>query len=153
MISQDTRLIDLTVAQLAEVIDQAVKESLQRNSAQKTELHLVYGIKGIVSGAPELVNITLSERKYTLEFAHGKGLITPPYEEVRGFEIAGKDRVFYPANAKLAGDKIVVDVPQEVTEAQSLRYSFSDCPLTSNVMSRFGFPLAPFRTDSWELVK
>ena len=113
----------------------------------------IYGIKGIVSGAPELVNITLSERKYTLEFAHGKGLMTPPYEEVRGFEIAGEDRVFYPAQAKLTGDKIVVDVPQEVTEAQSLRYSFYDCPLNSNVMSRFGFPLAPFRTDSWELVK
>lgn len=47
MISHDTRLIDLTVAQLAEVIDQAVKDSIQRNSAQKTELRLVYGIKGI----------------------------------------------------------------------------------------------------------
>ena len=113
----------------------------------------IYGIKGIVSGAPKLVKVTLSERKFTLEFTPGKGLMTPPYEEVRGFEIAGEDRVFYPAQAKLAGDKIVVDVPQEVTEAQSLRYSFYDCPLTSNVMSRFGFPLAPFRTDSWELVK
>ncbi len=113
----------------------------------------VYGLKGIESGAPELVKTTLSNRKYTLEFAHGKGLMTPPYEEVRGFEVAGEDKVFYPAKAKLVGDKIVVDVPEEVTEPHSLRYSFYDCPLTSNVMSRFGFPLAPFRTDSWELVK
>lgn len=47
MISQDTRLIDLTVAELAEVIDQAVKASIQRNTAPKNELQLVYGIKGI----------------------------------------------------------------------------------------------------------
>ena len=113
----------------------------------------VYGVKGIESGAPELLKTTLANRKYTLEFAHGKGLMTPPYEDVKGFEVAGEDKVFYPAKAKLAGDKIVVTLPDEVAEARSLRYSFSDCPTTSNVMSRFGFPLAPFRTDSWELTK
>ena len=113
----------------------------------------IYGVKGIVAGAPELVKTTLSKGKYILEFAHGKGLMTPPYEDARGFEVAGADKVFYPAKAKLVGDKIVVDVPQEVAEPHSLRYSFSDCPTTSNVSSRFGFPLAPFRTDDWELSK
>ena len=113
----------------------------------------IYGVKGIVAGAPELVKTTLSKGKYILEFAHGKGLMTPPYEDARGFEVAGADKVFYPAKAKLVGDKIVVDVPQEVAEPHSLRYSFSDCPTTSNVSSRFGFPLVPFRTDDWELSK
>ena len=133
-------------------IHPAAKKPVSRQLALLA-LDNVYGIKGIVSGAPELVKYTLVERKYTLEFAHGKGLMVPPYEDVKGFEVAGKDRVFYPANAKLVGDKIVVDVPQEVAEAHSLRYSFYDCPLTSNVSSSFGFPLAPFRTDSWELKK
>ena len=133
-------------------IHPAAKKPVSRQLALLA-LDNVYGIKGIVSGAPELVKYTLAERKYTLEFAHGKGLMVPPYEDVKGFEVAGKDRVFYPANAKLVGDKIVVDVPQEVAEAHSLRYSFYDCPLTSNVSSSFGFPLAPFRTDSWELKK
>ena len=133
-------------------IHPAAKKPVSRQLALLA-LDNVYGIKGIVSGAPELVKYTLAERKYTLEFAHGKGLMAPPYEDVKGFEVAGKNRVFYPANAKLVGDKIVVDVPQEVAEAHSLRYSFYDCPLTSNVSSSFGFPLAPFRTDSWELKK
>jgi sialate O-acetylesterase len=113
----------------------------------------IYGIKGIIPGAPELVKTTLSDRKYILEFAHGKGLMTPSQEGAKGFEVAGADRIFYPAKARLIGDKIVVEVPQEVAEAHSLRYSFSDCPTTSNISSRFGFPLAPFRTDSWELSK
>ena len=133
-------------------IHPAAKKPVSRQLALLA-LDNVYGVKGIVSGAPELVKNTLADRKYTLEFAPGKGLMVPPYEDVKGFEVAGKDRVFYPAKAKLVGDKIVVDVPQEVVEAHSLRYSFYDCPLTSNVSSRFGFPLAPFRTDSWELVK
>ena len=45
--TQDTRIIDLTVAQLAEVIDKAVEESLRRRQPADTQRRLVYGIKGI----------------------------------------------------------------------------------------------------------
>jgi hypothetical protein len=49
MIHSDTRLIDLTVAQLAEVIDKAVQDSIRRHSAEDapTKKWLVYGIAGI----------------------------------------------------------------------------------------------------------
>ena len=48
MIHQDTRIIDLTVAQLAEVIDKAVEESLsRRNQPTDNAPRYVYGIKGI----------------------------------------------------------------------------------------------------------
>lgn len=48
MINQDTRIIDLTVAQLAEVIDRAVEESLKRRQPTEPGLpRFVYGIKGI----------------------------------------------------------------------------------------------------------
>ena len=47
MINQDTRIIDLTVAQLAEVIDKAVEESLNRRQPQDNAPRHVYGIKGI----------------------------------------------------------------------------------------------------------
>lgn len=50
MITQDTRLIDLTVAQLAEIIDRAVEESLARRQSQSDNTpRYVYGIKGIAS--------------------------------------------------------------------------------------------------------
>ena len=45
--TQDTRIIDLTVAQLTEVIDKAVEESLRRRQPSDTQRRLVYGIKGI----------------------------------------------------------------------------------------------------------
>ena len=47
MVLQDTRIIDLTVAQLAEVIDRAVEESLARRQTQDSMPRFVYGIKGI----------------------------------------------------------------------------------------------------------
>lgn len=45
----NTRLIDLTVGQLAEIIDTAVAESIARhsNAPQNAQKWLVYGIKGI----------------------------------------------------------------------------------------------------------
>ena len=48
MTHPDTRIIDLTVAQLAEVIDRAVEESLSRRTpSTDNRPRLVYGIKGI----------------------------------------------------------------------------------------------------------
>ena len=50
MIHQDTRIIDLTVAQLAEVIDKAVEESLSRRSQPTDNApRFVHGIKGIAT--------------------------------------------------------------------------------------------------------
>ena len=50
MINQDTRIIDLTVAQLAEVIDKAVEESLSRRSLPTDSTpRFVHGIKGIAA--------------------------------------------------------------------------------------------------------
>lgn len=44
----NTRIIDLTVAQLAEVIDKAVEESLaRRQDSESAQPRFVYGIKGI----------------------------------------------------------------------------------------------------------
>lgn len=43
----DTRIIDLTVAQLAQVIDKAIEDSLRRRQPEDTTPRHVYGIKGI----------------------------------------------------------------------------------------------------------
>ena len=48
--TQDTRIIDPTVAQLAEVIDKAVADSLRRRqSSEDNTARYVYGIKGIAT--------------------------------------------------------------------------------------------------------
>ena len=71
-----------------------------------------------------------------------------------GFEIAGEDHVFYPANAVFlpfginGADKIEVN-SSLVTNPQAVRYSFKTYAV-GNVRNGCGLPLIPFRTDNWE---
>ena len=62
MTHPDTRIIDLTVAQLAEVIDRAVEESLRRRTTPQNDNRprLVYGIKGIA----QLLGISERQARY-----------------------------------------------------------------------------------------
>jgi sialate O-acetylesterase len=67
------------------------------------------------------------------------------------FYVAGADKVFVPAEVKFEKDKIIVSSKQ-VPVPVAVRFSFSNTAM-SNVFSREGLPLAPFRTDNWELEK
>ena len=61
MVHQDTRIIDLTVAQLAEVIDKAVEESLaRRQTTQDNTPRFVHGIKGIA----DLLGVSERQARY-----------------------------------------------------------------------------------------
>ena len=60
MINPDTRLIDLTVAQLRDIIDGAVADSIRRQIPQDSCPRLVYGIKGIA----ELFGVSERQARY-----------------------------------------------------------------------------------------
>ena len=63
------------------------------------------------------------------------------------FELAGSDRVFYPAHANLHESGILVESP-EVRDPVALRYAWRAGP-TSILFNGEGLPAAPFRTDNW----
>jgi len=64
-----------------------------------------------------------------------------------GFSIAGEDKVFYPATAKISGISIIVS-SKEVPHPVAVRYAFGNTAV-GNVFTREGLPLGPFRTDDW----
>lgn len=68
---------------------------------------------------------------------------------VRGFELAGENQVFYPAEAKVerSGDVIVVQSPQ-VSAPVSVRYNFHNYS-DGNLENSFGVPVPCFRSDNW----
>ena len=70
--------------------------------------------------------------------------------EIQGFEIAGSDRVFYPAKAVKQSpfSREISVFSENVEEPVAVRYCFRNW-LPGNVSSVFGLPLVPFRTDSW----
>jgi sialate O-acetylesterase len=67
-----------------------------------------------------------------------------------GFAIAGADQHFVPAQATIAGQRIVVSSPQ-VPHPVAVRYGWVNNPEQANLVNTEGLPASPFRTDAWPL--
>ncbi|MRG47153.1 sialate O-acetylesterase [Chitinophaga sp. SYP-B3965] len=65
------------------------------------------------------------------------------------FVIAGEDQVFYPADVSIKNNTLTVS-SKEVKTPVAVRFGFRNTAV-GNVFSKEGLPLAPFRTDSWEV--
>jgi sialate O-acetylesterase len=113
-------------------------------------LKQVYG-RDIVYHSPVFKNISFDGNKALIDFdLIGSGLVVKDrYQYLRGFEIAGADKKFYYAQAKLNGNKVTV-WSEYVKEPVAVRYSWSDNP-DGNLFNADGLPVMPFRTDNWEL--
>lgn len=66
----------------------------------------------------------------------------------RGFAIAGEDKKFVWADAKIRPDGKVEVSSGSVSDPVSVRYAWADNPVC-NMYSNAGLPLTPFRTDDW----
>ena len=64
------------------------------------------------------------------------------------FAIAGKDRKWHWAEARIDGDSVVVSSPK-VPNPVAVRYAYSANPLGANLYNSAGLPASPFRTDNW----
>jgi sialate O-acetylesterase len=114
-------------------------------------LHLVYK-RNIAFSHPTFAEKVMEDETLMLYFkdTYGK-LVTKNdrYGYVRGFELAGKEGIFYPAQARIIGnDRIIVSCAQ-VSRPEYVRYAWADDPADANVFNAIGLPLAPFRTDSF----
>ncbi|HTS34781.1 MAG TPA: sialate O-acetylesterase [Candidatus Solibacter sp.] len=83
-----------------------------------------------------------------LRFSHvGAGLEAHGDPVLRGFAIAGADRKFRWADARIDGDSVVVSSP-DVPQPVAVRYAWGDSPIC-NLFNKDGVPASPFRTDDW----
>ena len=78
-----------------------------------------------------------------------------PFEDIQGFEIAGEDRVFYPAKAQHFWqegggywDEAIKLTSEKVGKPVAVRYCFKNFQI-GNVRNGGNLPLFPFRTDNW----
>ncbi len=83
--------------------------------------------------------------KVRLRFKHSTGLHTADGGPPKGFALAGADRKFYWANARIDGDTIVV-WSQKVAKPVAVRYAWADNPAV-NLYNAANLPASPFRTD------
>ena len=110
----------------------------------------VYGEK-IQYAGPSFDSVEFSNGKATVSLKDAEGLI-PQGDVIHGFTIAGADHKFVPAVATLSGEQVVV-TSHEVKAPVAVRYLWFNWiePAEVNLFNSAGLPLAPFRTDTFNL--
>lgn len=114
-------------------------------------LNNIYGKKQVYSG-PVYKSQEIKGNEIILTFdSIGSGLSTPNNDEVKGFEIAGVDKVFHSAKAIIKDNKIIVSSDQ-VQNPAAVHYGWADDDSEINLFNKEKFPASPFRTDNWEMI-
>ena len=99
--------------------------------------------------SPRYESMEKIEGGIALKFANvGKGWRPFDVNEPRGFSIAGEDKKFYNADAKILPDGRIEVKSASVSAPVSVRYAWAQNPIC-NMFSQNGLPLTPFRTDDW----
>lgn len=120
------------------------------NRLAANALHNLYEKRQICTG-PTFTSFTIQNNTIAVAFGNtGSGLTTKENSNVvYGFEIAGKNQVFYKAKATIINDKVVVTA-DEVGHPVAVRFGWIGDASACNLFNKEGFPAVPFRTDDWK---
>jgi len=106
-----------------------------------------YG-KDVVYSGPIYKSMKVESGKAILSFEHvAGGLVSADGGPLKGFAVAGADRKFVWADAKIEGQTIIVS-SEKMSEPVAVRYGWADNPIC-NLYNKEGLPVSPFRTDDW----
>ena len=105
----------------------------------------------IIADGPMYKSMQVYENQITLSFSDiGHGLFIKG-STLNGFEIAGKDHHFYPAQATLKGENVIV-YSDRVKNPVAVRYGWADDASAATLYNKEMFPAVPFRTDTWPAI-
>lgn len=108
---------------------------------------VAYGEKDVVYSGPVYQSSKVEGNRIIITFNNtGSGLIANDGEELSQFAIAGADKKFVWAKAKIEGDKIIV-WNENIPDPVYVRYAWADNPDGANLYNKEGLPASPFRTD------
>ncbi len=107
-----------------------------------------YGRSDLVYCGPLYESMSVEGNKIRINFKYvGGGLVSRDGKELNWFEIAGADKKFVKAQARIDGDTVLV-WSDEVAEPAAVRFGWNQ-EATPNLMNKEGLPASPFRTDKW----
>jgi sialate O-acetylesterase len=107
---------------------------------------IAYGRKVKYMG-PTFKSLRKDKGTLHLSFTHVAGGLVVRGPSLAGFQIAGEDQKFFPAQAQIAGNEVVISNSQ-VPNPVAGRYAWEDDP-KCNLYNKVGLPALPFRTDDW----
>jgi sialate O-acetylesterase len=99
--------------------------------------------------SPVYKSMQVEKGKVRISFDYAQiGLISQGGDP-KQFMIAGEDRKFFPAVAKIDGGTVVVSA-KEVKNPVAVRFSWDNTSIP-NLFNKEGLPVSSFRTDDWEV--
>jgi len=105
----------------------------------------VYGM-AIEASSPRLDRIEIDNDVARVWFTAAHGLRSRNPHGLAGFELAGKDGQYHPADARIAGSHVQLRAP-DVAEPVHVRYAFTDTG-EGDLENDAGLPALSFRTDN-----
>ncbi len=112
----------------------------------RVALRRVYG-RPVESEGPRFTSMRAEGGAARVRFAHAAGLHTADGAPPREFAVAGEDRRFHAAEARIEGEEVVAR-SAAVPRPAAVRYAWADSPVC-NLVNGAGLPALPFRTDDW----
>ena len=117
-------------------------------------LNQTYGFKTVDYTTPIYDTLEVRDGGIILKFRNAEnGLYS--YNELEGFEIAGEDKVFYPANARIGMRKDVIKrnevfvISDKVPDPVAVRYAWRNY-IVGTLFGTNLLPASSFRTDEWD---
>ena len=107
----------------------------------------VYAQKVAATCGPLLASHETRGAEMAIRFTHAEGGLKAKGGDLKGFVVAGADRQWHPATARINGDTVVLSSPN-VKQPVAARYAWAADP-ECNLYNGAGLPASPFRTDDW----
>ena len=106
-----------------------------------------FNIKDVQS--PTFQSYSIEKNKIRIEFYNAENGLKYTGSSITSFEICGEDQQFYPAQASIEGNTIVVS-NTTIKNPIAVRFAFNNTALP-NLFNSAGLPVNLFRTDEWKL--
>ncbi|MCX6144743.1 MAG: sialate O-acetylesterase [Ignavibacteriales bacterium] len=107
---------------------------------------VAYGDDAVVSSGPIYQSMKIDGNKIVLAFTSTGSGLKARGGDLKSFAIAGADKRFVWATAKIEGNTVVV-WNENISEPMYVRYAWADNPAGANLYNKEGLPASPFRTD------
>jgi sialate O-acetylesterase len=109
-----------------------------------------YGVKDIVYSGPIYKSHRVDRGQLIISFQYAdRGLLSRD-GPLTGFELAGEDQIYYPAQAIIKGEEVVV-TSDFVLDPVAVRFGFGNTTPT-NLFNQYGLPASSFRSDDWPVI-
>jgi sialate O-acetylesterase len=149
-----TMTLSLPNTGMAVTIDIGEAKDIHPRNKQDVGLRLalpalakLHGFKNLVYSGPLYKTMKIDKKQIRISFDHVGGGLVVHGKKLEGFSIAGKDKKFVWADARIEGNTVIVS-SQQVSKPVAVRYAWAENP-TCNLFNSSDLPASPFRTDNW----